>query len=104
MYLYIRIKNDLKYMCIILTELLAEYISINIFVSSTKSNQCETQRFILYSLTFWTLWFQLYKSAQQNRPEGSGPLQFVPLKASFGYGHKHIFQAPELPEIIKWVL
>lgn len=35
---YIRIKNDLKYMymCIILTELLAEYISINIFVSSTK--------------------------------------------------------------------
>lgn len=32
---YIRIKNDLKYMCIILTELLAEYISINIFVSST---------------------------------------------------------------------
>lgn len=36
MYLYIRIKNDLEYMCIILTELLAEYISINIFVSSTK--------------------------------------------------------------------
>lgn len=33
---YIHIKNDLKYMCIILTELLAEYISINIFVSSTK--------------------------------------------------------------------
>lgn len=49
----------------------------------------------------YDLGLKLYKSAQQNRPKGSGPLQFVPLKASFGYGHKHIFQAPELPEIIK---
>lgn len=36
MYLYIYIKNDLKYMCIILIEFLVEYISINIFVSSIK--------------------------------------------------------------------
>lgn len=49
----------------------------------------------------YDLGLKLYKSAQQNRPKGSGPLQFVPLKASFGFGHKHIFQAPELPEIIK---
>lgn len=49
----------------------------------------------------YDLGLKLYKSAQQKRPEDSGPLQFVPLKASFGYGHKHIFQAPELPEIIK---
>jgi len=39
-----------------------------------------------------------------NRPKTYGPAEFVPFNASLGYGHKLIFMAPELPEIIRYFI
>jgi len=52
----------------------------------------------------FTCLFQLYKAAVANRPKTYGPAEFVPFNASLGYGHKLIFMAPELPEIIRYLL
>ncbi|KAK3093611.1 hypothetical protein FSP39_018069 [Pinctada imbricata] len=49
----------------------------------------------------YELGVKLYESARSNRPPGSGPLEFLPLHKGHGYGHKHIFQAPELPDSIR---
>lgn len=43
---------------------------------------------------------KLYGIASETRPTNSGPLDFVSFNASYGYGHKLIFMAPELPSII----
>lgn len=45
--------------------------------------------------------FQLYEAAVKTRPEKFGSAEFVPFNASHGYGHKLIFMAPELPDIIR---
>ncbi|WAR19386.1 ABD12-like protein [Mya arenaria] len=44
---------------------------------------------------------KLYEAAVSTRPDMYGPAEFVPFNASLGYGHKLIFMAPELPDIIR---
>ncbi|OWF53751.1 monoacylglycerol lipase ABHD12-like [Mizuhopecten yessoensis] len=44
---------------------------------------------------------KLYSIASETRPTNSGPLEFVSFNASYGYGHKLICMAPELPLIIR---
>ncbi|KAH3851352.1 lysophosphatidylserine lipase ABHD12-like isoform X1 [Dreissena polymorpha] len=44
---------------------------------------------------------KLYEAAVTSRPDSFGAAQFVPFNASLGYGHKLIFMAPELPDIIR---
>lgn len=53
------------------------------------------------SRTFQYPLFQLYEAAVKTRPEKFGSAEFVPFNASHGYGHKLIFMAPELPDIIR---
>ncbi|KAJ8308530.1 hypothetical protein KUTeg_013404 [Tegillarca granosa] len=43
----------------------------------------------------------LYDAALRTRPKDSGPVEFISFNASYRYGHKHIFKAPELPSIIR---
>lgn len=45
---------------------------------------------------------QLYEAAVTTRPDSYGRAEFVPFNASLGYGHKLIFMAPELPDILRW--
>ncbi|XP_060069074.1 lysophosphatidylserine lipase ABHD12-like [Ylistrum balloti] len=44
---------------------------------------------------------KLYGIASETRPTHSGPLEFISFNASYGYGHKLIFMAPELPNAIR---
>ncbi|XP_033735747.1 lysophosphatidylserine lipase ABHD12-like [Pecten maximus] len=44
---------------------------------------------------------KLYSIASETRPTNSGPLEFISFNASYGYGHKLIFMALELPNIIR---
>lgn len=44
---------------------------------------------------------KLYTQALQVRPAHSKPVQFVAFAAQFGYGHKYIVKAPELPRIVR---
>lgn len=44
---------------------------------------------------------KLYQAAVKTRPESFGPVEFVSFNASLQYGHKLIFMAPELPDIIR---
>ncbi|KAL4237565.1 Protein abhd12b [Mactra antiquata] len=44
---------------------------------------------------------KLYQAALDRRPKSYGPAEFVSFNASQRYGHKLIFMAPELPDIIR---
>lgn len=44
---------------------------------------------------------KLVKAAQLGRPSGAVPIKFIELESSFGYGHNHISQAPEISVIIR---
>lgn len=44
---------------------------------------------------------KLYEAALKTRPETYGSVEFVSFNASLKYGHKLIFMAPELPDIIR---
>ncbi|XP_053374040.1 lysophosphatidylserine lipase ABHD12-like [Mercenaria mercenaria] len=44
---------------------------------------------------------KLYEAAVKTRAESYGPAEFVSFNASHRYGHKLIFLAPELPDIIR---
>ncbi|XP_042228174.1 lysophosphatidylserine lipase ABHD12-like isoform X2 [Homarus americanus] len=43
----------------------------------------------------------LYETALKVRPKGAPPVKFVGFAASCGYSHKYIYQAPELPDILR---
>lgn len=43
---------------------------------------------------------QLYKTAEDYRRKDQGFIQFKGFERKFKYGHKYIYQAPELEEII----
>lgn len=44
---------------------------------------------------------KLYEAALKTRPSTYGPVEFVSFNASLRYGHKLIFMAPELPDVIR---
>lgn len=44
---------------------------------------------------------KLYQAAVTTRPESFGPAEFISFNSSLQYGHKLIFMAPELPDIIR---
>lgn len=44
---------------------------------------------------------KLYETAQRVRPESAPPVKFVEFPAKFGYAHKYICRAPELPQILR---
>ncbi|XP_057368522.1 lysophosphatidylserine lipase ABHD12-like isoform X1 [Daphnia carinata] len=43
---------------------------------------------------------KLYEEALNSRPAGWPPVQFIEFHQDFGYAHKYICRAPELPSII----
>lgn len=47
--------------------------------------------------------YQLYQKAKETRTPATGDVELVVFQGHHGYGHKHIFLAPELPDIIKYV-
>lgn len=44
---------------------------------------------------------QLYDTAQRVRPQTAPPVKFIDFAAKFGYAHKYICRAPELPDILR---
>lgn len=44
---------------------------------------------------------KLYESAQKRRPKNAPPVKFIEFSSQYGYAHKHICRAPELPEILR---
>lgn len=44
---------------------------------------------------------KLYETALEKRPKNFKPIQFVPFSYVHGYGHKYIYAAPEMPEMIE---
>ncbi|XP_025104567.1 monoacylglycerol lipase ABHD12-like [Pomacea canaliculata] len=44
---------------------------------------------------------KLYQKAKETRTPATGDVELVVFQGHHGYGHKHIFLAPELPDIIK---
>ncbi|GJQ79019.1 hypothetical protein Trydic_g180 [Trypoxylus dichotomus] len=46
------------------------------------------------------LGFKLYREALKYRKPRQGSVEFIELSRVYGYGHKQIFRAPELPRVI----
>ncbi|XP_030378350.1 lysophosphatidylserine lipase ABHD12 isoform X2 [Scaptodrosophila lebanonensis] len=46
------------------------------------------------------LGYRLYRVALDTRSRSWGPVEFHRFDASFGYGHKHLCRAPELPSLV----
>lgn len=44
---------------------------------------------------------QLYETALKVRSKDAHPIKFVGFDAKYGYSHKFICRAPEMPEIIR---
>ncbi|XP_046355788.2 lysophosphatidylserine lipase ABHD12-like isoform X1 [Haliotis rufescens] len=44
---------------------------------------------------------KLYEHAKQSKPDHHAVVEFKRFPAHHGFGHKHIFKSPELPEIIR---
>ncbi|XP_050731190.1 lysophosphatidylserine lipase ABHD12-like [Eriocheir sinensis] len=49
----------------------------------------------------FTLGKKLYDTAQRVRSQTAPPVKFIDFAAKFGYAHKYICRAPELPDIIR---
>ncbi|XP_076442520.1 lysophosphatidylserine lipase ABHD12-like [Babylonia areolata] len=47
------------------------------------------------------LGLKLYESAKKTRSHRTGGVEMVNFESHFGYGHKNIYKAPELKEIVK---
>ncbi|CAC5363899.1 ABHD12 [Mytilus coruscus] len=52
-------------------------------------------------IPFYVMCVNLYEAAEKTRTTGSASIEFISFNASEGLGHKHIFKALEIPNIIK---
>ncbi|ESO91987.1 hypothetical protein LOTGIDRAFT_233275 [Lottia gigantea] len=77
-----------------------------IFFSTDKSVEHVTSPIMILhaeddAVVPYHLGMKLFEAAKEIRPDTHGDVEFVTFPGHHGYGHKHIFKAPELPEVIR---
>ena len=76
-----------------------------LFKSDENIHAITTSMLILHAEDDWSIPYflgrKLYEVARQQRPTDGRPIIFQSFDSSRGYGHTHIFSAPELPDILR---